>query len=63
MWTLAQLFATLQCSGEPCFKSYLENQPKLQLLLFTSHHHKPIRNEVKKITTINNFNYNEELHR
>ena len=37
IWTVAQLFISPTCfSPEKCFKSYLHNQPNLDLYLFSS---------------------------
>uniref|UniRef100_U5EWM9 Lipid scramblase CLPTM1L n=1 Tax=Corethrella appendiculata TaxID=1370023 RepID=U5EWM9_9DIPT len=57
MYTLALLFASPKCTKNPCFKSYLNTNPKMQLALFTSFNSNPISSEVSKIISIRNFDY------
>lgn len=60
MYTFAQLFRQLKCSDEmTCFQSFLNKNPKMQLALFTSPTVNPISTEVKKLTNIRNFDYQE----
>lgn len=63
MWSLAQLFRTLQCTGTPCYRSYLKSNPRLQLAIFTSPSYNPISSEVQKVVNIRNFDYRTEYHR
>lgn len=57
MWMMAQLFTTLQCSDIPCYTSFLAQQPRMQLALFSSTSVNPITSEVTKLDAIENFNY------
>lgn len=63
MYALSQLFSNLKCTETPCFSSYLEKSPKLQLMLFTSPNQNPISSEVTEIASIRNFDYKIELER
>lgn len=57
MWVMAQLFTTLHCSGQPCYSSFLSDNPRMQLALFTSTTPNPITNEVSKIFSTKRFDY------
>ncbi|XP_017481688.1 PREDICTED: cleft lip and palate transmembrane protein 1-like protein [Rhagoletis zephyria] len=57
MWVMAQLFTTLQCSGQPCFTSFLSEKPRMQLALFTSTNSNPISTEVSTIFSTKNLDY------
>lgn len=59
VYSLSLLFSAPQCSGKPCFTSFLATNPKLQLLLFTATKYNPISSEVTKLTTIKKFDYRE----
>uniref|UniRef100_A0A336M480 Lipid scramblase CLPTM1L n=1 Tax=Culicoides sonorensis TaxID=179676 RepID=A0A336M480_CULSO len=63
IYTLAQLFKSPTCSSTPCYTSFLANNPKLQLLLFTSTTNNPIASEVTNVLTVKNFNYMEPFQR
>lgn len=63
MWVLAQLFIAPKCTGNPCYQSFLANDPKLQLVLFSSVQSSPLISEVTKLTEIKNFNYRENYNR
>lgn len=63
IYTLVKLFSTPICSKQPCFQSYFATNPKLQLVLFTSHTSNPISSEVTKITSIRRFDYYNEYKR
>ncbi|XP_055912572.1 lipid scramblase CLPTM1L isoform X2 [Eupeodes corollae] len=57
MWTMAQLFRSLECTSVPCYQSFLGKKPEMQLALFTSVSRNPIATETTKIMHLNNFNY------
>ncbi|XP_054730391.1 lipid scramblase CLPTM1L [Anastrepha obliqua] len=57
MWVMAQLFTTLQCSSQPCYTSFLSENPRMQLALFTSSSINPISSEASKIFSTKNFDY------
>ncbi|CAO1411183.1 unnamed protein product [Diamesa serratosioi] len=59
MYTFAQLFRTLECSTTPCFKSFLNSNPKMQLAIFTSTIVSPLSTEVTKVASIRKFDYSE----
>lgn len=59
IWTLSQLFTTLQCTSEPCYRTILTTNPKLQMNLFTSVINNPLTKDVTKVAVIKNFNYRE----
>ncbi|XP_063697364.1 lipid scramblase CLPTM1L [Culicoides brevitarsis] len=61
IYTLAQLFKSPSCSSSPCYTSYLANNPKLQLLLFTSTTSNPIASEVTNVLVLRGFNYLEPV--
>lgn len=63
VFTLTQLFTTLKCSSQPCYKSIFVKNPKLQLNLFVSTVNNPLSKDVTKIGVINNFDYHNELKR
>lgn len=63
VFTLSQLFTTLQCSSKPCFKTLLSKNPKLQLNLFVSTMNNPLSKDVNKIGVVNNFDYSKEFKR
>lgn len=63
IYTLAQLFKSPSCSSSPCYTSYLANNPKLQLLLFTSTTSNPIASEVTNVLVLRGFNYLEPFQR
>ncbi|XP_055381132.1 lipid scramblase CLPTM1L [Condylostylus longicornis] len=60
MWIMSQLFVNIQCSSEPCYKSFLDTKPKLQLALFASTSINPLSSEVQKVAAIPNFNYEKD---
>lgn len=57
MWVMAQLFTTLHCSDQTCYSSFLNDNPRMQLALFTSITPNPITSEVSKIFSTKNFDY------
>ncbi|XP_053947801.1 lipid scramblase CLPTM1L [Anastrepha ludens] len=57
MWVMAQLFTTLHCSSQPCYTSFLSENPRMQLALFTSSSINPISSEASKIFSTKNFDY------
>lgn len=57
MWTMTQLFAGLSCTSAPCYKSFLDKKPKMQLAVFTSVPSNPIASETTKIFHLEDFNY------
>lgn len=57
MWVIAQLFTTLHCSDRPCYSSFLTDNRRMQLALFTSITPNPITSEVFKIFSTKNFDY------
>uniref|UniRef100_A0A6M2DY50 Lipid scramblase CLPTM1L n=1 Tax=Xenopsylla cheopis TaxID=163159 RepID=A0A6M2DY50_XENCH len=61
MWTLAQLFIPPSCTATTkyCLKPFLKNNPKLELLLYTSASSKPTQTEVQLIDRISKFEYSE----
>lgn len=63
MFALSRLFMTLECSETPCYTSYLQTEPKLQMLLFTSVTKNPISSEVTEVATLNRFNFHTEINR
>lgn len=63
VFTLSQLFTTLECTSTPCFTTILAKNPKLQLNLFTSAVNNPLTKDVEKIGAIDNFDYRKEIER
>lgn len=63
VFTITQLFTKLQCSSQPCFRTLLAKNPKLQLNLFVSTVNNPLSKDVTKIGVVNNFDYRNELKR
>ncbi|XP_031627427.1 cleft lip and palate transmembrane protein 1-like protein [Contarinia nasturtii] len=63
VYTLSQLFTTLQCTSTPCYTTILAKLPKLQLNLFVSPVSNPLTNDVTKIGAIEHFDYYKELKR
>lgn len=63
VYTLSQLFTTLQCTSTPCYTTILAKLPKLQLNLFVSPVSNPLTKDVTKIGAIDNFDYYKELKR
>lgn len=63
VYTLSQLFTTLQCTSTPCYKTILARLPKLQLNLFVSTVSNPLTSDVTKIATIEHFDYYKDLTR
>lgn len=63
VFTLTQLFTTLKCSSQPCYRTLLAKNPKLQLNLFVSSMNNPLTKDVTKIGAINNFDYRKEQQR
>lgn len=63
MFALSRLFTTLECTDTPCFTSYLETKPKLQLILFTSVTKNPISSEVSEVAAFHNFDVHSDINR
>ena len=63
VYTLSQLFTTLQCTLTPCYKTILARLPKFQLNLFVSTVSNPLTSDVTKIGAIENFDYYKDLTR
>lgn len=63
VYTLSQLFTTLQCTSTPCYTTILAKLPKLQLNLFVSTVNNPLTKDVTKIGAIDNFDYYKEVTR
>lgn len=63
VYTLSQLFTTLECTSTPCYKTILARLPKFQLNLFVSTVSNPLTNDVTKIGAIEHFDYYKELTR
>lgn len=63
VYTFSKIFMKPECTKDPCFVSYLADEPKLQLVLFTSAKANPISSDVNLVDAINDFNYNEEMER
>lgn len=63
VYTLSQLFSTLQCTSKPCYTTILAKLPKLQLNLFVSPLNNPLTKDVTKIGSIDNFDYYKKLKR
>lgn len=63
VFTLSQLFTSLQCTSTPCYTTILAKLPKLQLNLFVSPINNPMTKDVTKIGAITNFDYYKELKR
>lgn len=61
IWTMIQLFNSLQCTGKPCYTSFLATKPQLQIALFTSENPNPLSNQVKEVEVFHNFNYAEDF--
>uniref|UniRef100_W8BXX7 Lipid scramblase CLPTM1L n=2 Tax=Ceratitis capitata TaxID=7213 RepID=W8BXX7_CERCA len=57
IWMMAQLFTALKCSDKPCYSSFLSENPRMQLALFTSINPNPITTEVSKVFSTKNFDY------
>lgn len=63
VYTLSQLFSSLQCTSTPCYTTILARLPKLQLNLFVSTINNPLTKDVTKIGAIEDFDYYKELTR
>lgn len=61
VFTLSQLFTSLQCTSTPCYTTILAKLPKLQLNLFVSSINNPMTKDVTKIGVIADFDYYKEL--
>lgn len=62
-YSITRLFISLECSSEPCYKSILSKDPKLQLNLFTSTVNNPLSKDVTKIGQVSRFDYRNEYTR
>lgn len=61
VYTFTKIFASPECTKDPCFESFLATNPKLQLTLFTSAKANPISNEVHLVESITEFDYDTEF--
>lgn len=61
IYQMSQLFTTLQCSGLPCYTSFLAERPRLQLALFSSLSRNPIASEVRDLYKAQRFDYYENF--
>lgn len=61
VYTFAKIFRAPECTKEPCFSSFLDESPHLQLALFTSHKANPISSEVHLVESIAEFDYSKEF--
>ncbi|XP_017012948.2 lipid scramblase CLPTM1L [Drosophila takahashii] len=59
IYQMSQLFTTLQCSGTPCYQSFLADRPRLQLALFSSLSRSPIASEVRDLYKAKSFDYHQ----
>ncbi|XP_030378670.1 cleft lip and palate transmembrane protein 1-like protein [Scaptodrosophila lebanonensis] len=57
IYQMSQLFNKLQCTGMPCYTSFLADNPKMQLALFTSLTRNPIAAEVHDVYKTQKFDY------
>lgn len=61
IYTVSLLFTPPPCTNQKyCLSSYLSDQPKLQLNLYTSSMSRPLKKEITKIYTDANFDYTKE---
>lgn len=63
VYSISRLFATPTCSQAPCFRSYLESRPVLQVCLFVSPKSSPVAAEVEHVYTFRKFDYSTETER
>lgn len=63
IYTVVQLFQSPTCTSTPCYNSFLNSNPKLQLLLFTATNANPIASEVTNVLTLKRFQFREPLQR
>jgi len=61
IYQMSQLFTTLQCSGVPCYTSFLADRPRLQLALFSSLSRSPIATEVRDLYKAKRFDYDQNF--
>ncbi|KAH8319214.1 hypothetical protein KR074_002403 [Drosophila pseudoananassae] len=61
IYQMSQLFTTLQCSGTPCYTSFLADNPHLQLALFSSQNRHPIASEVRDLYKTKRFDYSKNF--
>ncbi|XP_037724905.1 cleft lip and palate transmembrane protein 1-like protein [Drosophila subpulchrella] len=61
IYQMSQLFTTLQCSGVPCYTSFLADRPRLQLALFSSLSRNPIASEVRDLYKAKRFDYDQSF--
>lgn len=57
IYQMSQLFTGLQCTGSPCYTSFLADRPRMQLALFSSQNRNPISSEVKEVYKAKRFDY------
>ncbi|XP_017871778.1 PREDICTED: cleft lip and palate transmembrane protein 1-like protein [Drosophila arizonae] len=57
IYQMSQLFRGLQCTGSPCYTSFLAERPRMQLALFSSQNRNPIANEVTEVYKVKRFDY------
>lgn len=61
VYTFSRIFMTPECTKDPCFGSFLANEPLLQLAFFVSHKTTPLSSEVHLLDLIGDFDYGSEL--
>ncbi|KAL7743914.1 hypothetical protein ACLKA6_003136 [Drosophila palustris] len=62
-YQMSQIFTTLQCSDAPCYQSFLAQQPRMQLALFSSQTRNPIASEVQQLYQEKRFDYTKAFER
>ncbi|KAM8719656.1 hypothetical protein ACLKA7_005823 [Drosophila subpalustris] len=62
-YQMSQIFTTLQCSDAPCYQSFLAEQPRMQLALFSSQTRNPIASEVQQLYQEKRFDYSRAFER
>ncbi|XP_017052179.1 cleft lip and palate transmembrane protein 1-like protein [Drosophila ficusphila] len=61
IYQMSQLFTVLQCSGVPCYTSFLADRPRLQLAVFSSLNRNPIASEVRDLYKAKKFDYDQNF--
>lgn len=60
IWSVSQLFRNIQCSGVPCYTSFLSTNPNLQIAIFSSSTRNPIASETTKLLNLRKWDYRNE---
>lgn len=63
IWSLANLFITPKCTKEPCLQSYLNSNPTLKILLYTSEYPRPSSKKATQILYLEKFDYDVSFER